>query len=136
MDKLPPELVLLIFNSIELITDKRQFLKTCKNYNMITKESMKNYEDNYTVKGFNMSRIHSVYKFTLELCHDKYFDKIPTSYINPKNPVLIEALVTFNCQSLFNVAKENNCNLINVCYFAAKNGNLDILKWVMKMVIY
>jgi hypothetical protein len=34
----------------------------------------KNFENNYCTE-----------KFTLELCHDKYFDMIPKSYINPKN---------------------------------------------------
>ena len=32
MNKLPNELILIIFDNIEKITDKRQYLKTCKLY--------------------------------------------------------------------------------------------------------
>ena len=40
METLPHEIVLEIFNNIQKITDKRQFLRTCKTYNNITKQLM------------------------------------------------------------------------------------------------
>ena len=36
---LPNELILLIFDNILLITDKRQFLKTCTMYNKIKRRT-------------------------------------------------------------------------------------------------
>ncbi len=130
MDPLPNELILIIFELISKITDKRQFLKTCKKYNIITKKSFYNYENNYKIEKFDKIEKYSVEKFTLELCHDKYFEMIPESYIVANNGILIETLVFFDYLPLLILAKENGCNLDNVCSFAAFNGKLEILKWM------
>jgi len=129
MQCLPNEIILIIFDNIFKLTDKRQFLKTCTLYNSLTKILFKQYEDNFNVKNFNKINNYCVEKFTLELCHDKYFDMIPISYINPQNKVLIQALATFNCTQLLQIAKDNGCYLHSVYSHAATNGHLDILKW-------
>ncbi len=126
---LPNELILLIFKSIQLITDKRQFLRTCKFYNNLTKKSMLNYEEKYEVKLFAKIKEHSVEKFTLELCHDKYFDMIPNHYIISNNKILVEALAAFNCVKLLQVVMERNFKVSKVCDYASLNGSLDVLKW-------
>ncbi len=129
MDTLPNEIILLVFENILLITDKRQFLKSCKKYNLITKHNFSQYEGHYVVKEFSKINDYCVEKFTLELCHDLYFDRMPSCYINPKNDVLIESLSYFNCIKLLDVAKSNNCHLGNVSRWAALNGHLDVLEW-------
>ncbi len=126
---LPNEIILLIFDNITKITDKRQFLRTCVLYNNVTKQSILKYEINYFVKGFNKINKYCVEKFTLELCHDLYFDMIPMSYIIESNNILIKALAIFNCLSKLIIAKNNNCDISFVGYFAANYGHLDILKW-------
>ncbi len=135
---LPNDMIILIFETIELITDKRKFLRTCSKYNFLTKESMKNYENNYIVKHFHKIDEYCMEKFTLELCHDKYFDMIPKHYIIPENLILVKALATFNCVELLQIITEHN--IVNqlekrffvvsgVCQDAANNGSLEVLKW-------
>ncbi len=149
MDTIPSEIILLIFELIPKITDKRQFLRTCNKYNILTKESMKNFENNYVVKHFHKINGYHMEKFTLELCHDKYFDMIPEHYIIPRNFILVKALATFNCVELLQVIMKRNilktmimgkrdsilsevCQyfvLSQVCEHAANNGSLEVLKW-------
>ncbi len=133
MEQLPNEIILLIFDNIKLITDKRHFLKTCNKYNLITKQSFYNYEKNYKVKHFKKIERYCVEKFTLELCHDKYFEMIPERHIIADNIILIHALASFNCLPLLKLAKENGCNLFYVCKHAAFNGNIEILKWAKEI---
>ncbi len=129
MDTLPNELILVIFDYIVKITDKRQFLRTCKKYNFITRLPMYNFEQKYKVFDFDRIINYSVEKFTLELCHDSYFDMIPMTYITEDNTILVEALAAFNCISLLEIAKDNNCELYPACVGAAKYGHLNIIKW-------
>ncbi len=134
MDALPNEIILIIFDSIKLITDKRQFLRTCVNYNKITKCKMETFEKNYFIKGFDKIGNYCVEKFTLELCHDRYFDMIPNSYINPDNTILIKALVRFNCIKILEMAKNNGCDLKSVGSFASYYNNSDVIKWIIDNV--
>ncbi len=111
---LPKELILLIFNFIKLITDKRQFLRTCVLYNKITYQSMANFENNYTIKHFDKINYYCMEKFTLELCHDKYFDMIPNSYINKNNNIIGKALGAFYDG---NFAENINYSLFDYCKY-------------------
>ncbi len=148
MESLPNELMLEIFNYISLITDKRQFLRTCKHYNKIMEEVFLDYESDFEIKYSNEIRIFSieynigcnndeydniitygVEKFTLELCGDGYFDKIPESYIIPDNKILIKCLSYFNCVELLNVAKLKFCDIRNVCDYGAFGGHINVIKW-------
>ncbi len=95
LSSLPNELILLVFNFINLITDKRQFLRTCTLHNKITDQSMTNFENNYSIKHFKKISSYCMEKFTLELCHDKYFDMIPNSYIVEDNKIIGSALGAF-----------------------------------------
>jgi hypothetical protein len=129
MMNVPNEIILLIFDNIIAITDKRQFLRTCKMYNNITKKSFKQHEDNFTIKYFEKINNYCVEKFTLELCHDGYCNMIPLSYINPNNTILVRTLVFFNCIDLLQIAKNNGCKLDFICDLAAEMGQLEVLKW-------
>lgn len=42
MENLPLEIIPIIFNYIPIIDDKRNFLRTCKKYNIITKQLLNN----------------------------------------------------------------------------------------------
>ena len=132
METLPNEIILLIFDLIPLITDKRQFLKTCQYYNKLTKQTFLHFEQNYEIKYLKRIRDYCMEKFTLELCHDKYFERIPTSYITRSNYIIIRALVMFDCIPLLEIAKKNNCSLQFACKNAATYGNLEVLKWARK----
>ncbi len=129
MNFIPNEIILLIFENIILITDKRQFLKTCNLYNNITKKSMLQYENNYKINNFKKINKYCVEKFTLELCHDKYFKMIPNSYMIPENKILIEALVTYNNIELLHKIKGICRKLDKINHYAALNGHLNILIW-------
>ncbi len=129
MDVIPNDIILIIFDNIKLITDKRQFLRTCSRYNKITKRTIQTFEDNYSINGFNKINNYCVEKFTLELCHDLYFDMIPNSYVNPDNNILVRALVKFNCIKMLEMAKNNGCDLKDVGSFGSYYINLDAIKW-------
>ncbi len=114
MDVLPLDVIPIIFGFIKLITDKRQFLKTCVTYNNITKNIMEYTEDNFIVKNFDKINKYCVEKFTLELCHDKYFNMIPISYLNTNNTIIVESLVIFNKNiDLLQIAINNGCKFTN-----------------------
>ncbi len=146
---LPDELILIIFGFISKITDKRQFLKTCKKYNIITKQLFKDYEDNFIIKGFNKKKYYCMKKFALELCHDKYFNMITENYIYADNKFLMNALAFFgNTIILDNLVKitelhhQSVCGISSwveatikcLCYslsrYAVMNNQLDVLIWL------
>ncbi len=133
METLPDELILLIFDCILLITDKRQFLKTCTKYNKLTKESIKNFENNYKIKNFDKINGYCVEKFTLELCHDLYFDRIPNSYIVRNNIIIVDCLAEFlhspQINKFLELAKNNDCVLNYIVQLAEKKDNMHLLKW-------
>ncbi len=164
METLPDDMIIVIFDYITLITDKRQFLKTCKFYNNLTKKAFALFEKEFQIRTSYKKTQYCIgtyckENFTIELCHDKYFDRIPQSFINRNNKVITRALVTYNCIELLEVAKENDCvldgyiaidaiknrhwnilkwakanrsifNSVTSCTCAAKHGYLDILKWL------
>ncbi len=150
MDKLPNEIILLIFELISKITDKRQYLRTCNRYNKITKQLIKYYEDNFIVEDFGRITCYCVNKFSLELCHDKYFDMIPEHYIFPDNMFLMQALAFFGdtiildrlanisrsyyrliCRLNFRSLGNQLSNLENsLSRYAILNNQLDVLIWI------
>ncbi len=143
---LPNEMIIHIFDNITLITDKRQFLKTCSLYNKITKQSMLKFESNYKVKCFGKINEYGVEKFTLEICHDKYFDMIPERYIIPTNNMIVEALssfytiplesydsvIFFNKIPLTEIITNTSVTANYICSLAAYYGNFGMLKWLIK----
>ncbi len=129
METLPDEIILLIFENILKITDKRQFLRTCTKYNTTTKYSIQSFEQDYFVRYFNKIDYYCVEKFTLELCYDKYFNMIPITYINFDNKIIAKALAAFNNIELLKIAKNNGCNFDDINYYASLYGHLEILKW-------
>jgi hypothetical protein len=134
MITVPNEIILLIFAPFSTITDKRQFLRTCINYNNITKKSLKQCEDNFTVDGFRKINNYCVEKFTLELCYDKYLNMIPLTYLTIKNQIIIQALATFGTIELLQIVKNNGCDLesTSLCQYAAGHGNINILNWAIE----
>ncbi len=132
MNFIPDDLIPLIFTYITKITDKRQFLRVCKRYNNLTKNIMCNFEKYNITNKFGKYNVYCVEKFTLELCYDSYFNMIPISYIISNNKILIKTLVKFNNIELLQIAINNGHNMDGICYYSAKYGNLDILKWARK----
>ncbi len=132
MDLLPNELIIVIFSYIQKITDKRQFLKTCIHYNILTTRSMSNYERNYRIPNFTYPNYYCVEKFTFELCHDSYFNLIPDHYINNLNTVLIPCLGYYNYIPLLEVAKSKGYYIANAIEYGAQGGHIPILDWCYK----
>ncbi len=129
MDLLPTEITLIIFDYINKITDKRQFLRTCKKYYEITKNSIQIAETTFKVKHFDNEKYYGVEKFTLELCDDKYFDKISFSYFK-SNKVIIPLLTIHGQLDLIKFGISKSCIFNYACSeFAAAYGHLEILKW-------
>ncbi len=129
MNLLPNELIIIIFNYIQKITDKRQFLRTCKTYNKITKQSMLEYVCNYNVSQFNYKHKYSVETFTLEICHDGYFNLIPEHYINKNNKILVSCLAYYNNVPLLELAKLKNCHLTYALEYSVLGGHIPMLVW-------
>src|SRR4051812_48235518 len=111
MQSLPPELINIIANYTQKITDKRQFSKTCKLYNNITKPLIQLQESTIKFKHFEYPTKYCMEKFTLELCNDGYFDKIPDSYLIPYNLFIVKALTIYGQLELLKKAIENGCEL-------------------------
>ncbi len=130
MNLLPDELVIEIFNQIQKITDKRNFLRTCKKYNKITSESMSNYVFRATL--FNCPHYYCVDKYTLELCHDGYFNLIPEHYINKNNKMLIPCLAYYNNIELLELAISKGCSTHDIVMYAALGGHISVLEWCAK----
>ncbi len=146
MDNIPTDLIPLIFNNIKLISDRRQFLRTCKTIYIITKQLMTQHENN-----FKQINDYSMEKFTLELCHDKYFHLMPESYLTPNNIIIVSALAASGNIELLQIAMNNGCELINsdfvpshlharkydvssihdTCALAAQNGHLNVIEFCL-----
>ncbi len=155
MNKLPNELILVIFDNIEKITDKRQYLKTCKLYNHITKKSILSAEDNNAILYFNKFNYYIDYhvkmdnknellqfvwqyiytycveKFTLELCYDNYFESIPQSYYS-NNTMIVKALCAYNHVEMLcydkNICKYDICKYY-ICKYGAYHGFIDVIQY-------
>ncbi len=134
MIKLPDELILIIFNFIEKITDKRQLLRTCNLYNTITKKLFNHTENNFILKHKLKQNYYCMENFTSELCYDLYFDRIPVRYFNRNNSQLMVLLVKHGQLDLLKFAVKNGCSLnFNTSTVAAYYGHLDVLKWARDM---
>ncbi len=140
MYTLPNDMIILIFDSMKLITDKRQFVRTCSRYNNLTKKSMEFYDENYAKQIYKQMFKYGMVdvtkncmdKFTLELSHDKYFNMIPRRYITSTNSVIVTASAYFGNIKLLDKLKNTYIAPKlddTMCELAAKNGQLDVLKW-------
>ncbi len=133
MNQLPNELIIEIFNYIQKITDKRQFLRTCNHFNNITKQSMLNYENNnrnnYKNPYIFKTTKYCVENFTLELCDDSYFNLIPDHYITRANKILMECLACYNCIFLLEKAKLKGCSLKRIINEGALGGHLEVIQY-------
>ncbi len=161
MNALPLELINIIANNIQKITDKRQFTQTCKAYNNLMKPKIKKqelaFEEYYKKKEsknlgikinhLECSRNNYIAKFTIELCNDSYFDKIPNRYLTPKNNIIVKTLTIYGQIKLLTRAIDNGCKLFkkhkykynifdslsfnnNSCEHAILSGEIDVLKFV------
>lgn len=150
MNKLPYELIVIIFDNIEKITDKRQYLKTCKLYNHITKKAILSAEDHNAISYFNKFNYYIDYhgkmdyknellqfvwqyiytycveKFTLELCYDNYFELIPQSYYS-NNAMIVKALCAYNQFEL--LRHDKNICTHNICKYGAYHGFMDVIQY-------
>ncbi len=139
MQSLPNDLIPIIFGYIQKITDKRQFAKTCVLYNNITKLQIKNVNIKIKIKynyypDFEYKQnIYCVENFMIELCHDSYFDLIPTKYITCKNIMVVRASIVYNNIKLLRVAINNGCEINGRdCCIAIEYDRLDILKLLIQ----
>src|SRR4051812_21603237 len=110
---LPNELIIVVFDNILKITDKRQFLKTCITYNNLTKQSFANFENDNGIMYYdkliynsknnrhyynaeylkfkkNYINKYCMEKFTIELCCDGYDELLPEIYFNKNNSIIIK----------------------------------------------
>jgi len=131
MHDFPDETILIIFEHINKITDKRQFLQTCKHINVITKDMIEKAENNIEIKGLAKIYHNCVQKFTMELCHDSYFDKIPLSYFNRHNTVIMHLLVQYGQLELLKFARNNGCEwFLNICSYAKLFNQFEIMAYL------
>ncbi len=139
MDILPNDVIPIIFNYITKITDKRQFVRTCVNYNNITKPFLEAYESIYPIKYFPKINEYCVEKFTLELCHNSYFDMIPKSYVNTSNSIIIRAMIEYGnvnlLQNIINISCNLNINIFDVVVEKEYESYLEKLKGNYRMFI-
>jgi hypothetical protein len=72
MDTLVNDILLIIFNYILKITDKRSFLRVCKTINILTKNDIKIAEKQFNNKYSNIYEDNCPEKFIVELYYDGY----------------------------------------------------------------
>ncbi len=148
MDTLPLELINIIATFIQKITDKRQYTQTCNTYNNLIKLIIHEQELKLEIKHFTYPTDYCMEKFTLELCNDAYFNKIPTYYLNRNNGFIVDALTIYGQIELLEIAMGNGCGLLtqinnddydddddvhennNSCVHAVISGNIDMLIFV------
>ncbi len=142
MQSLPHDLMPIIFGYIRKITDKRQFTQTCKIYNLLTRELIKNidikfmpkhnYSPYFEYKCYTYPYIknnnYCMENFTIELCHDSYFDLIPQKYINQNNTIIAKAAIMYNNIDLLKMV------INNVCYITHDTRNMAIGYGRLEMV--
>ncbi len=132
MNVIPNDVIPIIFNYITKITDKRQFVRTCVNYNIVTKPLLQAYESIYSIKSFGKINDYCMEKFTLELCNNSYFDMIPISYMNTSNSVIIRAMIKYGnvklLQNIINIACGLNINIFDVIVEKGYEGELEELR--------
>ncbi len=136
MQSLPNELIPIIVDYITLITDKRQFAKTCKSYNVIAKEIIENNDLYIKFPQFYKLNKYCIENFMLELCHDSYFDLIPPSYMRNYNKYIVPVLARFGgfkllkkfVKNYYNINK-SYCDVSSVLTNAVIGGHLDIVIW-------
>ncbi len=162
MQSLPLDVIPIIFRFIKKKTDKRQFTKTCKIYNDITKKLIegtkfqcyfrKNYALLLTAQDFIMEEYgycrdfysklinsflfdtnYCMEKFTYELCCDSYSNLIPKKYLVPENEILTDSLIICGNLELLQIAIRNGCILSENAYEMAKNlGHFDIVEFIFE----
>ena len=148
---LPNELIITIFNFIEKITDKRQFIKTCKLHNSLLKHLITNmneceldyFRGNYNSVDIQEKELyHDIYlkkrnycveKFMMELCYDGYFNMIPLSYLtkNINNIVLIKLLIKYGKEDLLQIVIDGISEELQIIELAIESGHLNILIWAI-----
>jgi len=127
MESLPDEIILIIFGYINKVTDKRQFSKTCKRYNILTKIWLEYIKRNSKFE----KTLSDLEYFSVELCEDLYFDRIPLSYLNKTNRVINHNLAKYGQLELLKLSNDNGCAIDFYTFkYAAAYGHLDILKWL------
>jgi hypothetical protein len=159
MQCLPNDLIIVICDYILKITDKRKFTQTCKIFNNVTKGliliaelNLKEYPvyshfdrkpEKFKIEHFKYNNEYSVEKFTLELCHDEYFNLIPKSYISSNNSIICKALAIYGQLELLKKAIKYGCepdrekdhrftnDLFNICNHAVISGNVDMVKYLL-----
>ncbi len=138
MQSLPLDVIPIIFGFITKRTDKRQFTRTCKIYNDITKKLItkqkklqgyikRNYpflldDDNYCME-----------KFTFELCNDSYLNLIPKKYIVPENRIITDLLIIIGDFNMLQLAIRNGCEIsVNAHDLATHLKHFDIGEFIIK----
>ncbi len=121
MLSLPPELINTIGTNILKITDKRQFTQTCKICNNLIKPiilyqettlklkfpKIQNKDLTFKKHHFEYSTNYCMEKFTLELCYDEYFCKIPKHYLTPKNGISVKEYLVYALMKSFDASLLN-----------------------------
>ena len=126
--------VLVIFDYLHKITDKRSLSRTCKTYNILLKDPVIKYQKKYFIwyRTLNHTELNPNTFLTIstyEFCKDGYFDKIPDSYYRKDNIVLCKELIPSGNIELLKRAMNANCTLhMSTCAIAAQYGYLDIIQ--------
>ena len=138
------DVCVIIFNNLP-ITDKRNFIRTCKKYfgqlSDLTRRAINEFHDmiceiGYVHQHAERGTLSSLCDYTIELLYDGYGHLIPSKYIIKENDVLYFFKNIYLCSAVkahLSVMKVlMNCNkkfTSEFCKGAAFGGHLDILKW-------
>ena len=146
---LVPDIMQIIFLLCP-ITDKRNFIRTCKTYSKLSAlmpEIERNFQNmiNDTKYLFFMKYsgfYNPLYKYTIELIYDGYANLIPEHYIVPENRVMYQYKKIYYraalngdlsmIRLLLRLGKTSYLwnNIDFVFRGAAKMGNMEILNWL------
>jgi hypothetical protein len=137
-----PEIIKIIFSFLP-ISDKRNFLRTCKTYHQLH-ILMKKYENEFRKMineidylGTKIKTLEGIEKYTLEIIYDGYANLLPKRYIIKENKILYEYGRIYynsavkNFKAIIEILLRCNKRYENFIIFgAAYEGNIELLEWV------
>jgi hypothetical protein len=150
---LPQDIIRFIFGLCS-ITDKRNFIRTCKNFNklfelmpIIEKEFQYMIRTNFIANPMFIDFEESINKYSMELIYDGYVNLFPERYIFFDNYVIYRYheiyynlalrgnfdMILLLFQSTINYSIDNEeRNAYYIMKGAAKSGHKHILEWMLE----
>lgn len=156
---LPLDVITIIFGYTNKIIDKRNFIRSSKYINNLTKSIFNEYMNTFSFE-YNKIKHNENHRYIFELCHDGYQDHIPKKLLKKGNEDIVNIMIQFKlldyvtlvigkCITSNNVkyaidyfdddimkfikCNDNNGYMYKFINNAIINNNLNFMKWFYKI---